>query len=92
MQHLLKWVPCSTLDPQDINVVVTGKDDVSYGKVTIISYDLMSKSSKRIFSRGYKIVIMVRKQFVLSLNVSIECEQSAINNVVGHFNISHPYP
>ena len=56
-QQFLKWVP--SLDPQEINVVVTGKESCTSGLVNIVSYDIMVRKSEALLAKGFKVIIMV---------------------------------
>ena len=57
LQHLIKWVP--SLDPQQINVVVTGKESCTSGLVNIVSYDLMVRQKDVLLGQSFRVVIMV---------------------------------
>lgn len=55
-QAFLQWLP--SLNPEHINVVVTGKDRLTTGLVNIVSFDLLSKLEKQL-KTPFKVVIIV---------------------------------
>lgn len=55
-QAFLQWLP--SLKPEQINVVVTGKDRLTTGLVNIVSFDLLSKLEKQL-KIPFKVVIIV---------------------------------
>ncbi|OWK12689.1 SMARCAL1, partial [Cervus elaphus hippelaphus] len=55
-QAFRRWLP--SLNPVDINVVVTGKDRLTDGLVNIVSFDLLSKLEKQL-KPPFKVVIIV---------------------------------
>lgn len=55
-QHFRKYVPA--LDPQSINVVVTGTESCTSGQVNIISYDIMAKNGRILKEKRFQVVIM----------------------------------
>ena len=57
LQALEKWLP--SLDPDSINVVLTGKDDATAGLVNIMSYDLMSRKVDELSKVGFQVIILV---------------------------------
>ena len=57
LQAFIKWLP--TVDPADINVVLTGKDDPTAGLINIISYDLMSKCVEELKKKQFRVIIAV---------------------------------
>ncbi|GAB1603374.1 SWI/SNF-related matrix-associated actin-dependent regulator of chromatin subfamily A-like protein 1 isoform X2 [Argonauta hians] len=61
-QQIRRWVP--SLDPQEINVVLKGKDNCTSGMVNILSYDIMSKKSKELLAKKFKVVIMDESHFL----------------------------
>ncbi|XP_029641576.1 SWI/SNF-related matrix-associated actin-dependent regulator of chromatin subfamily A-like protein 1 isoform X2 [Octopus sinensis] len=61
-QQIRRWVP--SLDPQEINVALKGKDSGVSGMVNILSYDLMSKKSNELLTKKFKIVIMDESHFL----------------------------
>lgn len=56
-QALVRWLP--SLQPEQVNVVFTGKDNPNIGLVNIISYDLMAKKVNEIQKVRYNVVIVV---------------------------------
>ncbi|CAB4035184.1 SWI SNF-related matrix-associated actin-dependent regulator of chromatin subfamily A 1, partial [Paramuricea clavata] len=52
---LIRWLP--SVRPEQVNVVLTGKDEPSIGLVNVISYDLLTKKIKEIQKVGYKVII-----------------------------------
>ncbi|XP_023933415.1 SWI/SNF-related matrix-associated actin-dependent regulator of chromatin subfamily A-like protein 1 [Lingula anatina] len=61
-EQLQRWIP--NLNPDDINVVVTGKDDVTAGKVVIVSYDMMTKKKNDLQHVGFKVAILDESHFL----------------------------
>lgn len=57
LQAFIKWLP--TVDPADINVVLTGKDNPTAGLINIISYDLMSKCVEVLKKKQFRVIIAV---------------------------------
>ena len=57
LQAFIKWLP--TVDPADINVVLTGKDNPTAGLINIISYDLMSKCVEELKKKQFRVIIAV---------------------------------
>ena len=57
LQSLIRWLP--SLKPEQVNVVLTGKDSPNIGRVNVISYDLLVKKIREIQKVGYKVVIVV---------------------------------
>lgn len=57
LQAFIKWLP--TVDPPDINVVLTGKDNPTAGLINIISYDLMSKCVEELKRKQFRVIIAV---------------------------------
>lgn len=55
-QQFQRWVP--GLDPQQINVSVTGKDSCTSGQVNILSYDLMAKKGAELKQKRFQVIIM----------------------------------
>ncbi|XP_048200753.1 SWI/SNF-related matrix-associated actin-dependent regulator of chromatin subfamily A-like protein 1 [Perognathus longimembris pacificus] len=60
-QAFLRWLP--SLNPEDINVVVTGKGRLTAGLVNIISFDLLSKLEKQL-KTSFKVVIIDESHFL----------------------------
>jgi SWI/SNF-related matrix-associated actin-dependent regulator 1 of chromatin subfamily A len=58
---LIRWLP--SIRPEQVNVVLTGKDEPSIGLVNVISYDLLTKKIKEIQKVGYKVIIAVSINF-----------------------------
>ena len=55
-RSLTRWLP--SVKPQQVNVVLTGKDSPNAGLVNVISYDLLVKKIREIQKVGYKVVIV----------------------------------
>ncbi|WAQ95067.1 LOW QUALITY PROTEIN: SMAL1-like protein [Mya arenaria] len=51
-----RWIP--TLNPQTINVVVTGKDSCTSGLINILSYDLMARKAEELKKKMFQVIIM----------------------------------
>ena len=49
----------ASLDPQYVNVILTGKDNPTAGLINIISYDLLSKQIKALVQKGFRVIISV---------------------------------
>ena len=47
------------MDPEDINVVLTGKDSPTAGLINIISYDLLSKCMDDLKRKQFRVIIAV---------------------------------
>lgn len=60
-QAFLQWLP--SLSPENINVVVTGKDRLTAGLVNIVSFDLLSKLEKQLKTH-FKVVIIDESHFL----------------------------
>uniref|UniRef100_A0A2K6T0M1 SWI/SNF-related matrix-associated actin-dependent regulator of chromatin subfamily A-like protein 1 n=1 Tax=Saimiri boliviensis boliviensis TaxID=39432 RepID=A0A2K6T0M1_SAIBB len=60
-QAFLRWLP--SLNPDCINVVVTGKDRLTAGLVNIVSFDLLSKLEKQL-KTPFKVVIIDESHFL----------------------------
>ncbi|XP_012866663.1 PREDICTED: SWI/SNF-related matrix-associated actin-dependent regulator of chromatin subfamily A-like protein 1 isoform X2 [Dipodomys ordii] len=60
-QAFLQWLP--SLNPEDINVVVTRKGRLTAGLVNIISFDLLSKLEKQL-KTSFKVVIIDESHFL----------------------------
>ena len=52
-----RWLPA--LDPQSVNVVVTGKDKCTSGLINILSYDLMARKAEELKRKKFQVIIMV---------------------------------
>ncbi|KAL2775057.1 SWI/SNF-related matrix-associated actin-dependent regulator of chromatin subfamily A-like protein 1, partial [Daubentonia madagascariensis] len=62
-QAFLRWLP--SLSPEDVNVVVTGKDHLRAGLVNIVSFDLLSKLEKQLkLKTPFKVVIIDESHFL----------------------------
>ena len=61
LQALEKWLP--SLDPDSINVVLTGKDDATAGLVNIMSYDLMARKVDKLSKVGFQVIILVSRAY-----------------------------
>lgn len=57
-QSLIRWLP-ESLRPEQVNVVLTGKDEPNVGLVNVMSYELLVKKSKEIQTFGYQVIIVV---------------------------------
>ncbi|XP_052808789.1 SWI/SNF-related matrix-associated actin-dependent regulator of chromatin subfamily A-like protein 1 isoform X2 [Mya arenaria] len=55
-QQFQRWIP--TLNPQTINVVVTGKDSCTSGLINILSYDLMARKAEELKKKMFQVIIM----------------------------------
>lgn len=53
----MKWLP--SVDPEYINVILTGKDSPTAGLINIISYDLMSKCIDVVKKKQFRVIIAV---------------------------------
>lgn len=58
LQQLLRWLSGS-IDPQQINVVTTGKQSSTSGLINITSYDLMARSVDELTRKNFRVIIMV---------------------------------
>ena len=47
------------MDPEYINVVLTGKDSPTAGLINIISYDLLSKCMEDLKKKQFRVIIAV---------------------------------
>ncbi|EDO49581.1 predicted protein, partial [Nematostella vectensis] len=61
-QAFIKWLP--SLDPQSINVVLTGKDNVTAGLINIISYDLLTKFVGKLQEKRFRVIIADESHFI----------------------------
>jgi len=57
-QQILQWLP--SVDPQQIKMVSTSRDDCTCGSIVIISYDMMTRCHDQLTSAGFRIVIVVK--------------------------------
>ncbi|XP_054979212.1 SWI/SNF-related matrix-associated actin-dependent regulator of chromatin subfamily A-like protein 1 isoform X2 [Sorex araneus] len=60
-QAFLRWLP--SLSEDSINVVVSGKDRLAAGLVSIVSFDLLSKMEKQL-KTSFKVVIIDESHFL----------------------------
>lgn len=75
----MKWLP--SVDPQNINVVFTGKDNPTSGLINIISYDLLSKCMEDLKKKQFRVII------------AVSCNIITINPLLSTpFQISPPSP
>ncbi|XP_010859463.1 PREDICTED: SWI/SNF-related matrix-associated actin-dependent regulator of chromatin subfamily A-like protein 1 [Bison bison bison] len=66
-QAFCRWLP--SLNPVDINVVVTGKDRLTDGLVNIVSFDLLSKLEKQL-KPPFKVVIIDESHFLKNIKTA----------------------
>ncbi|XP_057601468.1 SWI/SNF-related matrix-associated actin-dependent regulator of chromatin subfamily A-like protein 1 isoform X2 [Hippopotamus amphibius kiboko] len=66
-QAFRQWLP--SLSPDQINVVVTGKDRLAAGLVNIVSFDLLSKLEKQL-SPPFKVVIVDESHFLKNIKTA----------------------
>ncbi|KAF6116239.1 SWI/SNF related, matrix associated, actin dependent regulator of chromatin, subfamily a like 1 [Phyllostomus discolor] len=66
-QAFLRWLP--SLNPEHINVVVTGKDRLTAGLVNIVSFDLLTKLEKQI-KTPFKVVIIDESHFLKNIKTA----------------------
>ncbi|KAF6362206.1 SWI/SNF related, matrix associated, actin dependent regulator of chromatin, subfamily a like 1 [Rhinolophus ferrumequinum] len=66
-QAFLQWLP--SLSPDQINVVVTGKDRLTTGLVNIVSFDLLSKLEKQL-KTPFKVVIVDESHFLKNIKTA----------------------
>ncbi|XP_036277353.1 SWI/SNF-related matrix-associated actin-dependent regulator of chromatin subfamily A-like protein 1 isoform X1 [Pipistrellus kuhlii] len=66
-QAFLQWLP--SLKPEQINVVVTGKDRLTTGLVNIVSFDLLSKLEKQL-KTPFKVVIIDESHFLKNVKTA----------------------
>uniref|UniRef100_G1NVG8 SWI/SNF-related matrix-associated actin-dependent regulator of chromatin subfamily A-like protein 1 n=1 Tax=Myotis lucifugus TaxID=59463 RepID=G1NVG8_MYOLU len=66
-QAFLQWLP--SLNPEHINVVVTGKDRLTTGLVNIVSFDLLSKMEKQL-KTPFKVVIIDESHFLKNIKTA----------------------
>ena len=53
----MKWLP--SVDPDHINVILTGKGSPTAGLINIISYDLLSKCVEDVKRKQFRVIIVV---------------------------------
>jgi len=51
-----RWLP--SIHCQDVQVILTGKDNIGSEQVTIMSYDLLSKKQAELKNKNYQLIIM----------------------------------
>ncbi|KAM5268881.1 SWI/SNF-related matrix-associated actin-dependent regulator of chromatin subfamily A-like protein 1 isoform 2-T6 [Hipposideros larvatus] len=66
-QAFLQWLP--SLSPDDINVVVTGKNRLTAGLVNVVSFDLLSKLEKQL-KTPFKVVIIDESHFLKNIKTA----------------------
>ena len=57
LQQILQWLP--TVNPQQINMVSTSRDDCTSGSIVIISYDLMTRCHEQLAAANFRIIVVV---------------------------------
>ncbi|XP_029460978.1 SWI/SNF-related matrix-associated actin-dependent regulator of chromatin subfamily A-like protein 1 isoform X2 [Rhinatrema bivittatum] len=62
-----RWLP--SIDPDSINVIVTGKDNLSASLVNIISYDLLCKMDKQM-TASFKVIIIDESHFLKNMKTA----------------------
>ncbi|KAG7330920.1 hypothetical protein KOW79_004889 [Hemibagrus wyckioides] len=67
-EALRRWLPSVAED--SINVVVTGKDCLQSGLITIISYDLLSKMGKQNLASPFGVLIMDESHFLKNIKTA----------------------
>ncbi|KAJ8385096.1 hypothetical protein AAFF_G00193170 [Aldrovandia affinis] len=67
-QAFRRWLP--SLRPDDINVVVKGKDSLGSGQVNIVSYDLLSKMDKQQPTNPFNVLIMDESHFLRNMKTA----------------------
>jgi len=67
-QAFVKWLP--SVDPQYVNVVLTGKDSPTAGLVNIISYDLLSKCMDDLNKKQFRVIIADECHFIKNYKAS----------------------
>ncbi|KAJ8282334.1 hypothetical protein COCON_G00048530 [Conger conger] len=63
-----RWLP--SLSPENINVVVKGKDNLRSGQVNIVSYDLLSKMEKQQPTNPFNMLIMDESHFLKNIKTA----------------------
>uniref|UniRef100_A0AAY4C6R0 SWI/SNF-related matrix-associated actin-dependent regulator of chromatin subfamily A-like protein 1 n=1 Tax=Denticeps clupeoides TaxID=299321 RepID=A0AAY4C6R0_9TELE len=63
-----RWLP--SVQPDSVNVVVTGKDRLRGGLVNIISYDLLSKMDKQRTAEPFNVLIMDESHFLKNMKTA----------------------
>lgn len=67
-EAFIKWLP--SVDPEDINVVLTGKDNPTAGLINVISYDLMSKCVEELKKKQFRVIIVDECHFIKNYKAS----------------------
>lgn len=67
-QAFIKWLP--SVDPQYINVILTGKDNPIAGLINIISYDLLSKCTDDLKKKQFRVIIADECHFIKNYKAS----------------------
>jgi len=62
--EIARWLP--GLPPGAVKVVLTGKDPVDVGDITIISYDLLSRCAPRLKAVGFRVVLADESHYLKS--------------------------
>uniref|UniRef100_A0A8C8G808 SWI/SNF-related matrix-associated actin-dependent regulator of chromatin subfamily A-like protein 1 n=1 Tax=Oncorhynchus tshawytscha TaxID=74940 RepID=A0A8C8G808_ONCTS len=63
-----QWLP--SVQPDSINVIVKGKDNLRGGLVNIISYDLLSKMDKQQAANPFNVLIMDESHFLKNMKTA----------------------
>ena len=56
-QQILQWLP--SVDPQQINMVSTSRDDCTAGCIVIMSYDMMTRCHDQLTEAKHRVIIAV---------------------------------
>ncbi|XP_067021741.1 SWI/SNF-related matrix-associated actin-dependent regulator of chromatin subfamily A-like protein 1 isoform X1 [Acropora muricata] len=67
-QAFIRWLP--SVDPEYINVILTGKDSPTAGLINIISYDLLSKCIDVVKKKQFGVVIADESHFIKNYKAS----------------------
>lgn len=67
-QAFMKWLP--SVDPDHINVILTGKDSPTAGLINIISYDLLSKCVEDVKRKQFRVIIVDECHFIKNYKAS----------------------
>ncbi|CAB1346838.1 unnamed protein product [Coregonus sp. 'balchen'] len=63
-----RWLP--SVQPDSINVIVKGKDNLRGGLVNIISYDLLSRMDKKQAANPFNVLIMDESHFLKNMKTA----------------------
>lgn len=63
-----RWLP--SVNPDSINVVVKGKDNLRLGLVNIVSYDLLSRMDKQLPANPFNVLIMDESHFLKNMKTA----------------------